>query len=46
MAQVAQAKEQLALSPEDFPRVAVNAMVSLQYKSEIFDEADCPACLL
>lgn len=41
MAQVAQAKEQLVLSPEDFPRVAVNAMVSLQYKSEIYDEADC-----
>jgi len=35
----ARANEVIELPPEEFPQVAVNAMVSLQYRSELFDEA-------
>lgn len=35
----ARASEVIELPPEEFPQVAVNAMVSLQYRSELFDEA-------
>ncbi len=40
MALTAKVVEVVALPPGEFPRVAVNAMVSLQYRSEIFDEVD------
>lgn len=35
----ARANEVIELPPGEFPQVAVNAMVSLQYRSELFDEA-------
>lgn len=35
----AKVKERIDLSPDEFPQVAVNAMIGLQYRSELFDEA-------
>jgi len=41
MALVARVVEVIEVRKEDFPRIAVNALVSLQYRSEIYDEVDC-----
>jgi len=41
MALVARVVEVIEVKKEDFPRIAVNALVSLQYRSEIYDEVDC-----